>query len=137
MRNVAAGILLTIGLGSAGPSFAADTESITIVEGVAVLEDRLSEAIFYYENNWGYFRRAAMARGYIESFEIVVGDDRAEDVDIVLITRFESAAQYEAIESRFQEIMGERELELLNDLQPGEFRENVFVVTSTGDASDP
>ena len=131
-------LLLALGALCFGPIVNADDDdAITVVEGIAVLDGRLDEAIFYYQNNWGYFRRQALERGYIESFDMVVGDDRAESVDIVLITRFDSAEQYDTIEDRFEEIMGERELQLLNDVEPGDFRKNVFVVTNSGSRNTP
>ena len=116
---------------------AENDDTITVVEGIAVLDGRLDEAIFYYQNNWGYFRRQALERDYIESFDIVIGDDRTESVDIVLITRFDSVEQHDAIEDRFEEIMSERELKLLNDVEPGDFRKNVFVVTNSGSRRTP
>ena len=138
MKKAKLTLLLTLSALCCVPVVGADDEgAITVVEGVAVLDGRLDEAIFYYQNNWGYFRRQALERGYIDSFDMVVGDDRAESVDIVLITRFESAAQYDAIEARFEEIMSERELKLLNDVEPGDFRKNVFVVTNSESRTAP
>ncbi len=132
LREAGFGLLLTVGALFCAAVVSADDDAVTVIEGVAVLDDHLDEAIFYYENNWGYFRRIALERGDIASFEMIVGDDSSENVDIVLITRFASAAQYDAIEDRFQEVMHGRELKLLNSLEPGAFRKNVFVVTQSG-----
>ncbi|MEM7501600.1 MAG: hypothetical protein AAF417_06130 [Pseudomonadota bacterium] len=132
MQRATLSLLLALSVLCCTPVIGADDDdAIMVIEGIAVLDGRLDEAIFYYEHNWGYFRRQALERGYIESFDMVVGDDLAESVDIVLITRFDSAAQYDAIEDRFEEIMSERELKLLNKVEPGDFRKNVFVVTNS------
>lgn len=110
-------------------------DTVTVVEGIKILNDHRADAVFYYQNNWAYFRRKAEEQAAIDSYELIVsdpGDGKPGDeeaVDILLITRFESAEQYADIESAYERVMAGRDLELLSDLQPGEFRENVFVFT--------
>ena len=111
----------------------AETPKISVVEGIAIKNGNRAEAIYYYENNWLSFRKEALELGYIDSYELIVSsNDSSDDAGIVLITHFESAAQFSEIEANFEKIMQHRQLQLLNDIEPGEFRENIFVVTGEG-----
>ena len=113
-----------------------DNDGVTVVDGIEVLSGFREEAIYYYTNNWLAFREAALEKNYIDSYELIIDDSDSGDVDIILITRFDSARQYQEVEARYTELMSEHQLALLNEVQPGEFRRNVFGVTSTSGESD-
>ena len=102
---------------------------ISVVEGVAIKNHNRDEAIFYYENNWLEFRKDALRLGYIDAYELVTSNIGDEEAGIVLITHFKSEAQFEEIEANFEKIMQDRQLQLLNDVEPADFRQSVFVVT--------
>ena len=130
-----AGIVLICGVAATAVSHGKDAEGVKVVEGIDVLSNRYDEAACYYANNWLVFRKAALEKGYIDSYEFIVDDARAGDVDILLITRFASEQQFQEIEQRYTELMSDRQLVLLNDVQPGDFRRSVFALTSTSGAS--
>lgn len=105
-------------------------ETVTVVEGIKILGNHRAEAIFYYENNWARFRKEASDQTAIESYELIISDAGGQDpVDILLITRFDNADQFAGVEDTYERIMGDRELKLLNDVQPTDFRESVFFFT--------
>jgi len=110
---------------------------ISVVEIVEIKNGNRAEAIYYYENNWMSFRRDALELGYIDSFELVIGNEYSDDGSgMVLITHFESKAQFNEIEARFEKIMQGKSLQLLNDIEPADFRQSVFVVTGVRHRDD-
>lgn len=108
-------------------------DAVTVVEGVEIVNGNREEAIFFYANNWQKFREEALRLGYLDSYELIVSDEgRDPKVEIVLVTRYANPEQYEESEPRFQKIIAARTLQLMNDLKPGEFRQNVFLLIDSG-----
>lgn len=108
--------------------------TIAVTELVKIVNGKRDEAVFYYRNNWMKLRKEAVKRGYIESFELQLGDPKEEaDFDIVLITRYADRAQYEASEPNFQKLIKEL-LPIgpvrLNEAVPDEFRKSAGVRTT-------
>ncbi|MCO6509196.1 MAG: TlpA family protein disulfide reductase [Aridibacter famidurans] len=107
---------------------------IAVTELVKIMNGKRDEAIFYYRNNWMKLREEALKRGYIESFELQVGDPKEEaEFDIVLITRYANKAQFDTSEPNFQKLIKEL-LPIgpvrLNESVPDEFRKSVGVRTT-------
>jgi thiol-disulfide isomerase/thioredoxin len=107
---------------------------ITITEFVKIKNNHREEAVFYYENNWKILREAAIKKGYIHSYELIVSKaDEKSGFDIILITRFADIENFNKVEENFQEIMKEvrdgSEVKLKNELKPDDFRENIAVKT--------
>ena len=107
----------------------ADSSKISVTEGIAVKNGHHKEAVFYYENNWLAFRKEALKLGYIDSYELIVSENDDDDADILLVTNFSSRAQFNAIEERYKNLTQGKELQLLNDIPPKEFRQSVFIFT--------
>ena len=133
----AAAAVVVFGLAAVAVGQDRGGDGVTVVEGIDVVAGRTEEAVYYYTNNWLTFREAALEKGYIDSYELIVGDSTTDDVDILLITRFASERQYLDVEERYTELMGDHQLVLLNEVQPGEFRRSVFWMTSTGARPEP
>ena len=103
----------------------AAAEVIT-VDYVRVLNGNAKEAVYFYENNWKKFRIAAVRKGIITSFKLLVKSSQDGQTDILLITAFESQEQYERREENFLEVMQDAREggpALLNNKSPAEFRE--------------
>lgn len=104
---------------------------IAVTELVKVLNGKRDEAIFYYRNNWMKLREEALKLGYIDSFEMQIGEPSENaDFDIVLVTRYSNRAQFDTSESRFQQLIKEiRPVGpvRLNEAVPDEFRKSVSV----------
>lgn len=101
---------------------------VVTVDFVRVLNGNTDEAVFYYENNWKQYRIAAVEKGVISSYKLLVRASEKGQTDILLITAFESLDQYERREENFLPIMSDTRESgpaLLNDKLPGEFREVV------------
>ena len=131
-----AAVVATYGMAVNAVAQESDAEGVNVVEGIDVLAGLHDEAVYYYTNNWLVFRKAALEKGYIDAYEFIVDESGSGEVDILLITRFASERQFQAIEQRYTELMSDRQLMLLNDVQPGEFRRSVFVVRGKSGESD-
>jgi len=107
-------------------------QEVSIFDFVKTVDNNKEELIYYYENNWKILRDIALERDFIESYELLITEaDSTADFDVILITRYKNEKQYQQGEERFQQIIKERNKEyggvkLLNELNPGEFRKNVF-----------
>ena len=100
-------------------------ETLT-VDFVRVLNGNEEEALYYYEQNWKQHRIEAARRGFISSYQMLVRTSEDGNTDILLITGYENDEQYEKREENFAIVMNRGESDgprLLNDMQPGEFRE--------------
>ncbi|MTI22031.1 hypothetical protein E1176_13455 [Fulvivirga sp. RKSG066] len=119
-------ILLFLSLGMS--SVWAQSQQVSIMEFVKVIDNQDEETLYYYENNWQELREVAMEKGYIKGYQLLkVTDDNHTEYDIVLITTFEDRAQYNDAESNFEEIMSMRSgPKFLNDKRPADFRKNVY-----------
>jgi hypothetical protein len=114
-------------------------EVITI-DFVRVLHGNTEEAVYFYENNWRNFRIAAVEKGIISSYDLLVRTSEKGQTDILLITVFASPEQYELREENFLLVMrdvAESGPALLNDKPPSEFREIVDRAIYTSVATPP
>lgn len=106
---------------------------VTVTEFVKITNERREEAIYYYENNWKAFRKAAKEKGMIDSFDLIISkSDEKLDFDIILITRFKDNSSFKKAEENFRQIIKELRPDgrkLLNEIKPSDFRENVSVKT--------
>lgn len=110
-------------------SFAQKASSVIIMDFVKIKNDHIEEALYYYNNNWKILREKALERGFIKSYQMLQtkGDEKA-DFDLILVTEYANASQYESSEKNFEVLIQEKgALKLMNDLKPGEFRENLFL----------
>lgn len=119
--------------------------SIMTIDFVKIKNNNRAEALFYYENNWKVFRDIALERGYIKSYKLLTTTaDTTANFDLILMTEYGDSTQYNLGEKRFQEIIKETrpgESRLLNELKPGDFRQNLFfrkteTLFSNGDSRD-
>jgi hypothetical protein len=103
-------------------------ERITTLQFVQVVDDRWDEALYYYKSNWKELREKAVDQNIITSYEFI-RTERTEDypIDIILITTYKDENQFQKREENFGKIMEGRELNLLNEFEPGEFRKTIFV----------
>ena len=103
---------------------------VVIVDFVKVKNGRFTETMFYYENNWKLYREVALQKNYITSYRILkTPADSLAEFDLILITEYEDSTQYNVAEDRFNAIIKDLRPDgpvLLNDLKPGEFRQNLF-----------
>lgn len=106
-------------------------QSILIMDFVKVKNDRFDEALYYYRNNWKLYRDIALEKGYIKSYRLErAKPDSAKTFDLVLITEYEDSVQFNKSEENFRGIITTQRPggpALLNNIQPAEFRTNVFV----------
>ena len=104
------------------------SEKISTMDFVQILGKNRAETIYYYDNNWKVLREQALEKGYIHSYQILEvpkGEDLA--FELILITTYRDQAQYEQREDNFRELIEARKgRKLLNDKQPGEFRNVLF-----------
>jgi hypothetical protein len=109
---------------------AQQTEAIVFMDYVKIKDDKKEEAMFFYENNWKRYRDIAVKRKLIQSYQLLeVLPDSINNFDLILVTVYKDSAQYLKSEKNFQPIIKETRPDgpaLLNNLKPGEFRENVF-----------
>ena len=97
--------------------------SVSTVDLVRVKNGNVEEALYYYEKNWKAYREAALERGYIEDYRLLVDARNPGAETILLVTVYETAEQYALREENFARIMPSDGPRLLNDTQPGAFRE--------------
>ncbi|MEO9871697.1 hypothetical protein [Ekhidna sp.] len=109
-------------------SIQAQNGKISTIDFVQILNDNREEAVFYYQNNWLELRKIAVAKSYIDSFEIIEVQSTPEaSFHLILKTTYKNQAAYEKSEDRFQKIIEENgPLKLLNDKKPGDFRKVIF-----------
>jgi len=101
---------------------------VVSVDFVRILNGNTEEAVYYYENNWKQYRIAAVEKGIISSYRLLVKMGEEEQTDIILITAYATQEQYENREENFAPLMRAIRKDgpaLLNDKLPGEFRELV------------
>ena len=123
-------IILLFVISCASLNSFAQTETVTLFEAVKIKNEKRSEALFYFENNWKALREKALKKGIIHSFEFVVAKrNEKADFDFILITRYKDQAQFEKSEENFQGLIKARgEVKLENELKPDEFRQSVFSI---------
>ena len=102
----------------------ASAETVTTVDLVRVIDGRIDETLYYYQNNWADHREKAKAQGVISGYRLLIDRESGDSAVLMLVTEYADRNQYAAREANFATIIdaagGRR---LLNDLPPGEFRE--------------
>lgn len=97
--------------------------AISTVDLVRVKDGKVEETLYYYENNWKRYREAALERGYIEGYRLLVDVRNPGAETVLLITEYANPAQYAAREENFARVMpADGTPELLNAILPGDFR---------------
>ncbi|CAN5478350.1 hypothetical protein BH10ACI3_BH10ACI3_20350 [soil metagenome] len=104
------------------------------IDLIKVKDGKRDEARYYYENNWRFFRDAAVKRGLIDSFEYIDAvSEKDTAFDIILITRYHGEEQYKNRETIFEPIIKELTPNgpfLRGTSKPDEFR--IVVSSYTG-----
>lgn len=103
-------------------------DRISTIDFVQILNDNKEEAEFYYQNNWKVLRDMAIKKGYIHSYQLLeVPISEEEPFQLMLITTYSNKAQYDKMEEHFMELIEEKgDLKLMNEKEPGEFRNILF-----------
>jgi thiol-disulfide isomerase/thioredoxin len=106
------------------------------IEFIKVINGMRDEARYFYENNWRFYRDAAVKRGVIDSFEYIdANTEKDPSFDIILITRFRGVEQFRNSEKAFEPIIKELTPKgpfLKGTSKPDDFRR--VVSTYTGKA---
>ena len=101
---------------------------ITTIDFVEILNDHTDEALHYYDHNWKVLRKMAIAKNYIAQYQLLltpVSEDNK--ISIILMTSYANQDQYDKREAHFEELIKKKgALNLMNELQPKEFRKIVF-----------
>lgn len=99
-------------------------DTVTTVDLVRVKDGKIEETLYYYENNWAAHREKAMAAGYISGFRLLLDSTSKDAAELMLVTDYADREQHDAREENFATIMDAAGgLKLLNDIEPGAFRE--------------
>lgn len=99
------------------------------IDFVKIKDGKRDEAIYFYENNWLFYRTEAVKRGVIDSYEMI--DARSEKqaaFDLILITRYRGEEQFKNSEAAFAPIIKQLTPNgpfLKFNSKPDEFRELV------------
>lgn len=126
------GVALFIVLFAAQQTIIAQQQSkpVTLMDFVKIKDGKKAEAMYFYENNWKLYRDIALKRNIIQSYQLVeVTPDSLNNFDLILITTYKDSAQYLKSEQNFAPILKEARPNgpaLLNQLNPADFRQNVF-----------
>lgn len=106
----------------------AQTEKISMIDYVQVLNNNKAEALFYYQNNWEQLRIKAIEEGYIDSYQLLETQPTKETpYSFMLITTYKSKLQYHASEANFNALIAQSDgLKLMNEKQPGDFRKVIL-----------
>ena len=111
------------------------SSTITALDFVKIKNDRHKEAIYFYENNWKFYRDIAIQKHFIKSYRVLFNKaDSTANFDLILITEYADSSQFKLSEDRFQTIIKETRLNgarLLNDFKPNDFRQNIFYGSRT------
>lgn len=104
------------------------TEEVSIIDYVQVVNKNKAETLYYYQNNWEQLRIKALEKGYIKNYNLLETKPTQETpYTFILITTYKNKAQYEASETNFQEIINNSGgLKLLNSKTPPEFRKVIL-----------
>ena len=108
--------------------FSQANQKITTIETVEILNNNKEEAIYYFQNNWETLRAAAVKKGYIHSYALLLKEHTKETpFQIILITTYLNKELHEKREVHFAELIeASGGLKLLNEKKPSEFRKSVF-----------
>lgn len=124
-------LILIVLLSFAVIGYAQNQPAILVIDFVKIKNNKQQEAIYYYENNWKVYREIAKKNGFVKSWQVLTTDpDSTANFDIMLITEYADSVQMALSEERFQKIIKNTSPngpKLLNDLNPKDFRLNVFL----------
>lgn len=108
--------------------------SISVLDFVAIKDNKRAEALYFYEYNWKVYRDIALQRGFIKSYQILLTTrDSVSHFDLILITEYRDSTQFNMSEENFQTIIRDTRPtgpKLLNELKPADFRTNLFFKTT-------
>lgn len=121
-------VMISLALTSTLIGSAQSTNGIWVIDYVKFKPGKEKEALYFYENNWLVFRKSALAKGYIKSYQLL--RTQKQDVnqfDLILMTEFADSKSHSKMEENFREVMQDRTggALFLNDLRPKEFMEFV------------
>jgi hypothetical protein len=103
-------------------------ERVSTIDFVQVLNDNKAETLYYYQHNWEELRKEALAKGYIDSYQLLEAQASiAEPFQFMLVTTYADKVQYDTREAHFKELIAQQgEVKLLNDIPKSEFRKILF-----------
>lgn len=111
-------------------------QTVLVIDFVKIKNGKFDETMYYYANNWKVYREIALEKGFIQSYRLEKTTvDSAAAFDLILITEYADTVMYKRSEENFRTIINNTRPggpALLNDLKPTDFRQNVFVKTTTG-----
>jgi thiol-disulfide isomerase/thioredoxin len=103
------------------------------IDFVKVKDGKRDEARYFYENNWRFYRDAAVKRGVIDSYEYIdAASEKDSSFDIILITRYRGEEQFRNSERGFEPIIKELTPNgpfLKGTSKPDDFRQVVYSYT--------
>ena len=104
------------------------SEHISMIDYVEVLNNNKAEALFYYQNNWEQLRIKAIEKDYIENYQLLETQPTENTAySFILITTYKSKLQYYASEANFNKLIEESDgLKLMNEKKPGDFRKVIL-----------
>jgi len=101
-----------------------ESNRLSVLDYVKILNDKEAETYHFYDHNWAEFRRYALSKGFILGFRMMKVDN--PNYDIILETQYTDKKQLDDIEKHFREWYSQNpSSDLLNQLKPDDFRENV------------
>jgi len=108
--------------------YAQQSQRISSMDFVEIVNENEKEALFYYQKNWKVLRQMALKKNYIASFEILKDISKEKSsFHLILITTYANKEQFNNREEHFQELIKEKGgLELLNEKNPAAFRKTVM-----------
>ncbi len=78
------------------------------IDLIKIKDGKRDETIYYYENNWRFYRAEAVKRGVIDSYELIdTRSDSSSAFDLILITRYRGEEQLASSEKAFEPIIKE------------------------------
>ena|ERR1700742_4162296 len=119
---------------------AQESKPVAVIDLVKIKNSKKEEAVFFYINNWKVYRDIALRKKYIISYKLLLNQPGSiPDYDIILITTYKDSTQYKNSEANFAGIIkAERPNgpQLLNEVKPADFRQNIATQVTNVIASD-
>lgn len=111
-------------------AFGQSSRAVSDIDFVKIKNGKKAEALYFYENNWKFYREIALQKGYIKSYKFFTAKpDSLANFDIVMVTEYADSIQFKKSEENFNKIIKETRpngAKLLNDLKPADFRINLY-----------
>jgi hypothetical protein len=103
---------------------------VAVYDFIKIKNGKNKEAMYYYENNWKFYRDIAIKKNFITAYKMVTCQpDSLAGFNLILITEYADSTAYSKSEERFSEIIKETRPNgplLLNEIKPQDFRDNLF-----------